>query len=220
MIRILDQRNRVSTEQLRRVGIMVRHLSRLAISLVAVIGLLMLASSQAKAQGLFGADPSAFMNDPFSFYYAVYLPNQQLQALRPNPLDTINSADQVRQYYAHADRRDLYNPISPYSEGNYDPLRPYSQQNTERRARPYRFAQHVSNSRGMGPSLYYNRAAAYFPGLRPGTGQNANVYSGHGSGAPRSGRSGGGGMGGMGGMGGGMGGGGMGGGGMGGMGMM
>jgi len=202
---------------------MIRHLSRLAISLVVLIVLPMLASGQAKAQGLFGTDPTSFMSDPFSFYYAVYLPNQQLQAMRPTPMDPIDSAMQVRQYYAQAGQRNLTNPISPYSEGNYDPLRPYSQQNNERRARPYRFAQSVSNSQGAGPSLYYNRAAAYFPGLRPGVGSNANVYRGHGSGAPRSGRTGGGGGGmggGMGGMGGGMGGMGGGMGGMGGMGMM
>jgi hypothetical protein len=195
---------------------MCRHLSRLAIMLVAVVLLTTFASGQAKAQGLFGGDVNGFMSDPFSFYYAVYLPNQQLQSLRPTPLDTIDRANQVRQYYAQTDRRGLFNPISPYAEGNYDPLRPYSQQNTERRARPYKFAQSPSNLDGQGPSLYYNRAASYFPGLRPGVGKNANVYAGHGSGMARSGRVGGGGQfgaGAMGGMGGGMGG-------MGGMGMM
>ena len=30
--------------------------------------------------------------DPFSFYYAIYLPNQQLQAMRPTPLDSVNEA--------------------------------------------------------------------------------------------------------------------------------
>ncbi len=202
---------------------MIRHLSRLGISLAVLILLPMLTSGQVRAQGIFNTDTSAFMSDPFQFYYAVYLPNQQLQSMRPMPSDTIDSTMQVRQYYAQASQRALYNPISPYSEGNYDPLRPYSQQNTERRARPYRFAQSASNSRGAGPSLYYNRAAAYFPGLRPGVGTNANVYRGHGSGAPRGNRfgAGGGGGGGLGGGMGGMGGGMMGGmGGMGGMGMM
>jgi len=182
---------------------MIRQLFRLAIAMVTVI-VFSIANGEAKAQGLFGGDTSGFMSDPFSFYYAVYLPNQQLQAMRPSPLDTINAANQVRQYYAQTDRRNLYNPISPYAEGNSDPLRPYSQQGNERRARPYKFAQNPSNTDGQGPSLYYNRAAAYFPGLRPGVGKNANVYMGHGSGSPRATRAGGGG--GMGGMGGGMGG--------------
>jgi hypothetical protein len=212
-------------------GIMIRHLARLGAALAVLIVLPSLASSQAKAQGFFGVSSGGFMSDPFQFYYSIYLPNQALQSMRPTPMDSINSAMQVRQYYAQTDRRSLYNPISPYSEGNYDPLRPFSQQNTERRARPYRFSQDPSNNDGSGPSLYYNRAAQYFPSLRPGIGANANVYRGRGAGIPRSGRYGGGaggasmgGMGGgmgMGGMGmGGMGMGGMGMGGMGGMGMM
>jgi len=199
---------------------MTRHLSRLGISLGVLTVLLGFASTQAKAQGLFGGDAGGFMSDPFSFYYGVYLPNQQLQSLRSTPSDTINSAMQVRQYYAQTtDRRSLYSPSSPYAEGNYDPLRPYSQQTGERSARPFRFGQNPSNSDGQGPSLYYNRAAAYFPTLRPGVGQNANVYRGPTARGGR-GRSGGGGGGGGGMGGGGMGGGGMGGGGMGGMGGM
>jgi hypothetical protein len=204
---------------------MIRHLSRFALALGVVTAVLGCASGQAKAQGLLNTN-NGFMADPFQFYYGVYLPNQQLQALRATPMDTINSAMQVRQYYAQTDRRGLYNPISPYSEGNYDPLHPFTQQNNERLARPFRFQQSPSNMDGQGPSLYYNRAAQYFPNLRPGVGQNANVYRGHGSGAPRSSRFAGGGAGGggggmgMGGMGGGMGGMGGGMGGMGGMGMM
>jgi hypothetical protein len=140
------------------------------------------------------------------------LPNQQLQAMRSTPMDSINNAMVTRQYYAQNERRNLYNPISPYAEQNYDPLRPYSrQQGQERVARPYRYTQDPSNSHGTGPSLYYGRAAHYFPGLREGRGRNANVYTRGGASRPR----GGGGMGG-----GGMGGGGMGGGGMGGMGGM
>ncbi len=117
----------------------------------------------------------------------------------------------TRQYYAQKDRRGLYNPISPYADQNYDPLHPYSrQQGAERAARPYRFAHDPSNLDGTGPSLYYGRAAQYFPGLRPGRGRNANVYTRGAASRPSgnyTGRGGGAGMGGgMGGMGGGMGG--------------
>jgi hypothetical protein len=68
----------------------------------------------------------------------------------------------------------------------------------------HRFAQNPSNADGSGPSLYYGRAAQYFPTLRTGRGPNANT-------AAASRRAGGGGrrsfgMGGMGGMGMGMGG--------------
>ena len=136
------------------------------------------------------------MADPFQFYYAIYLPNQQLQSLRVKPSDTIDQAMVARQYFARNDRRTLYNPISPYADSNYDPLRPYSnQQGNERIARPFRFSHNPNNSDGTGPSLYYGRAAQYFPELREGRGKNANVYT-----PRRRGRMGGmgGGMGGMG----------------------
>ena len=119
--------------------------------------------------GLGGA--GGILNDPFAFYYAIYLPNQQLQAMRPPPMDTINDTLVTRQYYAQTDRRGLYNPISPYADQNYDPLHPYSrQQGTERIARPFQFARDPSNLDGTGPSLYYGRASQYFRGLRPGGG--------------------------------------------------
>lgn len=134
--------------------------------------------------------------DPFAFYYAFYLPNQQMQAMRPRPDDSINQAVQQRQYYAATQRQSLYNPISPYTDSEYDPLRPYSrQQGQERVARVQRFIQDPSNSNGSGPSLYYGRASQYFPGLRVGRGANANV-------SPANRRIGGGGFRGMGGMGG------------------
>jgi hypothetical protein len=156
------------------------------------------ARAQTPVPGLGVGDIAA---DPFTFYYAFYLPNQQMQALRPKPIDIINQAVQNRQYYAQTQRQSLYNPISPYAE-EYDPLRPYSQQQgRERMAQPFRFVQDSSNADGTGPALYYNRAAQYFPNLRSGRGPNANVVK------LTRGRGGRGGFsGGMGGMGGGMGG--------------
>jgi hypothetical protein len=164
-----------------------------------------LAPGSAQAQTVSGAPGSPdLLSDPFTFYYAYYLPNQQLQAMRPRPIDEINQAVQNRQYYAQTQRRSLYNPISPYADngGEYDPLRPYSQQQgRERVARPHRFSHNPHNADGSGPSLYYNRAVQYFPDLRAGRGPNANVAR------VGRGRRGGMGMGGMGtgGMGGGMG---------------
>ncbi len=84
----------------------------------------------------------------------------------------------TRQYYAQNERHALYNPISPYADQNYDPLHPYSrQQGTERSARAVSLCQDPSNADGTGPSLYYGRAERTFPGLRPGRGRNANVYT-------------------------------------------
>jgi len=135
-----------------------------------------LAPALARAQAtLPGGGLGNIASDPFTFYYAYYLPNQQMQSMRPTPMDTINQAVIDRQYYAQTQKQSLYNPISPYAE-DYDPLRPYSrQQGNERIARPFRFVQNSSNSDGSGPALYYNRAAQYFQGLRKGRGPNANV---------------------------------------------
>jgi hypothetical protein len=192
---------------------MVRHLLRTAGGSTVLAFCLISLPSQAVAQGL-GISSGAILNDPFAFYYAVYLPNQQLQSLRPSPMDSINNASVARQYYAQSDRQGLYNPISPYADQKYDPLHPYSrQQGLDRTARPAKYARDPSNLDGMGPKLYYGRATQYFPGLREGRGRNANVGTRGSAARPSAGR-GGGGMssgGGMGAMGGGMGMGGMGG---------
>src|SRR5579875_2618204 len=138
--------------------------------LVPAVGLMLamtacelLTAREAQAQTAAGVPGAAVFNDPFAFYYAIYLPNQQLQSLRPTPLDSVNEAMITRQYYTQANRRALYDPISPYAE-TYDPLRPFSNQQ-ERLARPYRFARSPSNSDGMGPSLYFNRLGSYYPDL-------------------------------------------------------
>jgi hypothetical protein len=186
-----------------------RHLLRGAGGFFVVVVCLTFLSGRAKAQAAgSGVGQLGILDDPFTFYYAFYLPNQQLQSMRSTPNDSINTAMVARQYFAQNDRRNLYNPISPYSDQNYDPLRPYSrQQGSERMARVSRYAQSPNNADGTGPSLYYGRAAQYFPGLREGRGKNANVYTKGGASRPRGGGMGGGmGGGGMGGMGGGMGG--------------
>jgi hypothetical protein len=189
---------------------MVRQLVLAASTILVSVVCLSAFAQSAGAQTAAGAGlgPGGILNDPFTFYYAIYLPNQQLQSMRPGPLDTTNDAMAARQYYAQKDRRPLYNPTSPYSSTS-DPLHPYSQQNQERLARTGRFAQDPSNSDGMGPSLYYGRVAQYYPDLggRQSRRPNANTAGKRGMG-PRSGRGGGGGGmgGGMGGMGGGMGG--------------
>jgi hypothetical protein len=195
------------------VALMIGFLKRATLVLMALCGSLMCLPATANAQGFMGGGDGSFLSDPFNFYYAFYLPNQQLQSLRPKPIDTINQAQVARQYYAQTDRRALVNPLSPYGNDTYDPLHPYSAQGKERVARPFRFSPDPSNADGTGPSLYYGRATAYFPGLRAGRGRNANSYgrTSRALGPNRviagaSGAGGGGGMGGMGGMGGGMGG--------------
>ncbi len=108
---------------------MKRHLVHSVGAMLALVVCLSIFSGRAEAQtGVGTGIPGAgIFNDPFTFYYAIYLPNQQLQAMRPGPLDSVNDAMVSRQYYAQQSRRGLYDPISPYSD-TYDPLRPYSDQ--------------------------------------------------------------------------------------------
>jgi hypothetical protein len=189
---------------------MTRHFGPAGVAALALAALLSLTAGEARAQvATGGAVTGDLLNDPFAFYYAVYLPNQQLQAMRPTPLDSVNQALITRQYYAQANRRGLVDPASPFAE-KYDPLRPYSSQQ-ERLSQPFRFTHNPSNLDGTGPALYYRRMAQYYPDMagRPGRQRNANVAGqGRGAGGRRGGM-GGMGMGGMAGGGGMMGGGGM-----------
>jgi len=71
-----------------------------------------LAQAQATTATTPGAGLGNIAGDPFTFYYAYYLPNQQVQSMRPTPMDTINQAVINRQYYAQTQNRSLYNPRS------------------------------------------------------------------------------------------------------------
>ncbi|MHB1561227.1 MAG: hypothetical protein ACYC61_27595 [Isosphaeraceae bacterium] len=186
---------------------MKRHLLPAVGAILAVVLCLSAGSDRAVAQTLGGGAGSGMgiFADPFSAYYAIYLPNQQLQAMRPTPLDSVNQAMPIRQYYAQANRQGLYDPVSPYSD-TMDPLHPYSSQADPHLPRAARFSRNPSGE-GMAPALYFNRVSQYYPDLAGRTmrNKNANIFNGRGVRSTR-----GGGM-----MGGGMGGGGMGGGGMG-----
>ena len=63
---------------------MFRHLLRVIVGVIVASGSLVCLPSSAQAQGFMGGGGD-FMSDPFNFYYAFYLPNQQLQAMRPTP---------------------------------------------------------------------------------------------------------------------------------------
>lgn len=116
--------------------------------------------------------------DPFSFYYGFYLPHQAAMAAQPRTIDTINQVVANQQYTARTDRSSLYDPISPYGEDDLDPFKPYSQAGgRDRTARPTAtgYGNTNSNVNGNGPGMYYNRAARYFPTLKPGRGPNHNL---------------------------------------------
>ncbi len=146
-----------------------RHLVHSVVAALAVFVGLAIPAGRAEAQTGVGAaggigNGLGVLNDPFAFYYAIYLPNQQLQSMRPAPLEAVNDAMVSRQYYAQQSRRNLYDPISPYSD-TVDPLRPYSGQQ-ERAARPARFSRDPSNMGGMGPALLLQPSRPVLP--RPG----------------------------------------------------
>jgi hypothetical protein len=186
---------------------MIKRLACATSASIVLIVCLMCIPGRVNAQGFAGGGAGGeLIADPFLFYYAFYLPNQQLQSLRSTPLDSINNSMVARQYYAQNDRRGLYNPISPYADQSYDPLKPFAKQGQERVARPYRFALSPSNSDGGGPALYFNRVGGYHQ-MKEGRGRNANMATTRAANRLTGTRTGGGGgMGGMGGMGGGMGG--------------
>ena len=181
---------------------MKRHFVPAVGAMLVLLTVLAFPAGRAEAQTAAGGLPGAgLFTDPFSFYYAIYLPNQQLQSMRPTPLDSVNAAMVSRQYYAQNSRRSLYDPVSPYAE-TYDPLRPYSNQQ-ERLARPQRFQRTPSNIHG-GPALYFNRIAQYYPDMANRPGRQANANTGGRRGGSRAGgggmgAAGGGGMGGTGG---------------------
>jgi hypothetical protein len=147
-----------------------RILPALAVAWAAVFVVLP-GSAQAQV-GLLGAGGV----DPFSLYFGYYLPHQAAIAAQSTPLDTINQITAARQFQAVTDRAGLYDPISPYGEEDLDPSRPLSaRRKGERMGPPRSFAVSTANARGLGPELYYNRTARYFPQLRTGRGPNRNL---------------------------------------------
>ena len=115
--------------------------------------------------------------DPFQAYFGFYLPHQAAIAQQSTPLDTINAAQAAQQFTAAADRSGLYNQSDPFFDENADPLRPYSRSGRERLIRPHTFPTSTVNARqrGSAPPVYYNRAARYYPTLRPNAGPQHNL---------------------------------------------
>ena len=104
-----------------------------------------------------------------------YLPNQQMQALRPTPMDSVNQAMMSRQYFAQNDRTALTNPISPYADRDTTRFGLTQNKGKSGLHGPSVFAADPRNADGAGPSLYFNRTGKYHPKLRTGRGPNANV---------------------------------------------
>jgi hypothetical protein len=112
-------------------------------------------------------------SDPFTFYYGYYLPHQAAIAAQPTPMDTINAVTAARQFNAPTNRSGMFDPVTPYGSDDPDLFGPRASQARGRSNLPNPALN--SNARGTGPALYYNRTAAYFPGMRAGRGPNRNL---------------------------------------------
>jgi hypothetical protein len=118
-------------------------------------------------------------NDPFFLYYGYFLPRQAAIAATPLAQDTIRAYSAERQFTAVTERQGLYDPIQPFGVSDLDPNAPFA--GRARGGRPARQGFVNLNLNGTGPPQYYNRTQAYYPGLRTGRSNNANI--------PRGGRS-------------------------------
>lgn len=122
-------------------------------------------------------NPGGF-SDPFFLYYGWYLPQQNAIANQPRVEDTISYNVAQNQVYAQTNRAGLYDPaggrFDPNPSGDpFDPgVRAGGGRSTMGRTRS---GIPTSNANGSGPPAYYNRAAQYYPSMRPGRGPNRNV---------------------------------------------
>jgi len=158
---------------------------RLLFSTMILVGLGSLPSlSHAQTVG------DAALNDPFLAYYGFFLPRQAALAARPGPEMSINEISAARQVRAITERAGLYEPPAGLGMEGYDPNRPFANQSAFNRRTVSRTGVTNANIGGTGPAEYYNRAQAYYPGLR--TGRSANSYVASSGRGGRGGRGGGG----------------------------
>ena len=139
---------------------MVRHLVRVASAMLA--GLPVGIDRSSGGTGV-GRQYGGILNDPFSFYYAIYLPNQQFSRCvqgrwtrsitRWSPGNTshrLSDGDCITRSHR---TRTLTIPLT-------------RTRNRARNARPsIPVCPDPSNADGNGPSLYYNRVVQYYPNL-------------------------------------------------------
>lgn len=114
-------------------------------------------------------------NDPINFYYGVYLPRQQAQALQPGPEASIAALNANRQAYAATNRNDAFDTAANRFDVDAGE---YGFNGGGRQPGGALPAARIGlNQNGMGPSKYYGGAKLrnFHPGLRSGVSKNANV---------------------------------------------
>ena len=113
---------------------------------------------------------ASVFSDPFTFYFAVYLPRQQLMANQPGPELAVNNQAINRQMMALTDRSGLNNPVDPYGLGqSFDPNDPFAGRRVPtRNTMTSPGGVRTTHVNGSGPAGYYGRTAMYFPSMRSG----------------------------------------------------
>ncbi len=109
-------------------------------------------------------------------YYGFYLPRQAALAASPRPEQTVNAMAAIRQQSALTERAGLFDPVQPFGS-DYDPQHPFADRSRGRTRLGAR-AVHAAGSNGMGPPMYFNRTATYYPLQRSGRSANASVAAG------------------------------------------
>ena len=141
---------------------------QLTCGMVFVLGFA-LAGASARAQ-VTGGIPAT---DPFSLYYGFYLPRQAAMAVTPRAETPINQMAAIRQQNALTERAGLYDPVQPFGS-DYDPANPFARGKPRAGGR----AVHAAGSNGIGPPMYFNRTATYYPAPRTGRTMNSSLAAG------------------------------------------
>ena len=124
---------------------------------------------------------SGGFSDPFFLYYGYFLPRSAALAAQPRVEDTINQNFANNQSSARTNRAGLYDPNGGYGAfDNYNPNDRFDNATAQggRANQAVRRSMRglpTTNIAGRGPTLYYNRAAQFYPSLRTGIGPNRNL---------------------------------------------
>jgi hypothetical protein len=147
------------------------------LGILAVLAIISATAKEGRAQSSFAA------GDPFFLYYGYFLPRQAAMAAQPRVEDTINAASINQQAYASTNRSSLTDPSGGYGSDRYadsgfldgrtrggrGATGPGGMSSVRSRA-----SVPNTNIPGTGPQLYFNRTAAYYPGMRQGVGRGPN----------------------------------------------
>ena len=152
---------------------------RRMLGILAVLALISATAKEGRAQSSFAA------GDPFFLYYGYFLPRQAAMAAQPRVEDTINAASINQQSYAMTNRSSLIDPVGGYGADRFADTGFLDGGGRNRNGRAVtgpggmttvrsRASVPNTNIPGVGPQLYFNRTATFYPQMRPGAGRGPN----------------------------------------------